>query len=159
MSKTKRYMRRKYGNKYQDHCIKLYKLHYEMADRVNDRKDQIHRLFVVLFSSLAGALAVSDRLNLPRELEDWIPVTLAIAGMLVAVVWLSSILVNVMIFTNRQRVLKEMEKVLPLQGIAMEEKIIGNDMTSYRNLVIAVEVALPVISLILFATLYALIKY
>ena len=64
-----------------------------------------------------------------------------------------------MIFTNRQRVLKEMEKVLPLQGIAMAEKIIGNDMTSYRNLVIAVEVALPVISLILFATLYALIKY
>ena len=134
----------------QDRLLEIYKLHAELADRVSQRREGAHRLYVSLHVGLVIFLAALLRFGFGDAPEHLVLGTVGGFGSLLSASWFVVIGSYRQLNARKFHVLHDLEKGLPYQFFTLEDK----KNNRYWRLTY-VEVTLPVIFLALFLALTA----
>ena len=124
--------------------LEIYKLHSELADRLNQRRDGTNRLYVSLFVGLTGLLVALSRFggndaSLAMGLR-----AVGIAGVWLSTSWYAVIRSYRYVDTDRHQVLRELEQRLAYPFLTREQELrSGSDPRSRCFEPTVVEVVLP----------------
>lgn len=105
----------KYGPEYRAHIFEQYKIYIEGIEKTSDRRQQANNYFITINAALISLIGLS----LFKEVI-WIKVVLAIVGILISVIFWFLIRSYKQLNTGKFAVVREIEKLLPLQLYAYE---------------------------------------
>ena len=109
-----------YGKEnYQTHALEIYKLYVEKAEITNGLRRGIHPLFVSIHLLLIGVISYTIENNLSIS----IGILYVMPGITLSIVWRRLILNYERSFSIKLKVIREMEKKLPLAPYIGEREI------------------------------------
>lgn len=129
----------------QDQLLEIYKLQAELADRVNQRRDNTNRLYVSLLTGSAILLAFFLRFG-AETMPVWIVLLAAgVLGIALSLSWLILIRSYLQLTVGKYKTLNELEKKLAYPFFKREWKFLGKgkDINKYWKLT-TVERFLPI---------------
>lgn len=108
--------RSKYGDKYDDHLLEQYKLFVEMADKISERRATANSFFLSLNSFLLTVLGILPTLkpDMAEFTTVWLTI-IAIGGIVFSIAWIMIIDSYKRLNIAKFRVIKEIEKKLPIR--------------------------------------------
>jgi len=96
-----------------------------MLSQTNTRRTATARFFITLASALVGLLTIVNRPGVDAETQIWVVNMVAVASILLNLMWFLTIR-SLRYLANIQRsLLKEMEEQLPFAFITRQEQILG----------------------------------
>lgn len=113
-----------YGDKYKDHLFEQYKLYLESVERTSDRRQQANNYFLTINTALISLIGLSFEFKI-FENDDWIKALLAIAGVIICIVFWFLIRSYKQLNAGKFKVIHEIEKFLPLSLYKYEWEILG----------------------------------
>ena len=147
--------RQDYPQEYFAHALEQYKLCVEMADRVSQRRQSAHALFLTVNAGLIALLGWT----LPAETPPLEPIWLVMVGFVGALLsgtWF--LLIRSYRDLNRAKfmVIQQIERQLPLRPFAAEWELVGRgaDSALYRPFT-KLEPCVPLVFMLLYAALIA----
>ena len=145
------------AKKNQSQIFELYRLHAELSDRVSQRREGVHRLFVSLFTGLLVFLGAFLQFG-TGDLSANAIVFFVVAGAMLSAVWFLLVLSYQQLNKGKFKVLIKMEKRLAYAFFKREWKVLGKgkDSRRYRRLT-QVEKSIPIVFLVLFVFVSALV--
>ena len=112
-----------YGERYKDHLLEQYKQSVEIVDRLNQRKDQVNRLYVTLVSALVAASSFAIA-SWPEKHADklvpLLPVIISLVGMGLGLAWFITLQALERQLHAKIEVIREMELELPFPIHSLE---------------------------------------
>lgn len=138
-----------YGNEYVSHCLEIYKLAVEMADRISQRRQTANAFFLSINTLIIGGIgyvAVAKAPAMDRSFQG----AVAIAGTALCFLWFSLIVAFKQMNTHKFQVIHEIEALLPLAPYTEEWRIAGRgkDWSRYVPFTV-VEMCVPWVFLVL----------
>ena len=100
--------RSSYGEKYEDHCLEIYKIYVEMADNISARRQSANIFFLIVNTSILGIAGYIGRAD-----SDWI-LAVNVAAAFICYFWYRIIRSYKDMNSGKFRVIHEIEKQLPL---------------------------------------------
>ena len=151
--------RGRYGPNYASQLLEQYKVYAELTDRVGQRKEQVNRLYVTLFSALiaASSLAVvswPDKFtNITDKLFLVLPIGIIAVGLSLVLAWFVSLVSLEKLLYVRLETIREMESGLAFPVFTEEIKKwrSADPLSKFR--VTPPVFALPVVFLAIFCVL------
>ncbi len=130
--------------------FEIYKLHAESADRVSERRERAHRLYVTLFVALAVFLGGLLQLGIDGERVRIVLRVAGIAGMILAASWYVVGRSYRQLNSGKFKALHDLEKRLAYPFYTREWELLdeGKSAGRYWKLTV-VESALPVVFFLL----------
>ena len=111
--------RSSYGEKYQDHCLEIYKICVEMADNISARRQSANIFFLIVNTSILGIAGYIERIN-----SNWV-LAVNLAAIFICYFWYRIIRSYKDLNSGKFKVIHEIEKELPLSPYDAEWEAIG----------------------------------
>ena len=141
------------ANSKRSDLLEIYKLHAELADRISQRREGVHRLYVSLLGGIVTLLAVSIRFGTETPMSSGIEIAALFVGLLLSIAWIVNIASYRQLNSGKFEILWKLEKKLPFQFYRDEWKLLNpSSRHGYRKLT-NVETWLPWIFILLFVVL------
>ena len=130
--------------------FEIYKLHAESADRVSDRRERAHRLYVTLFVALAVFLGGLLQLGVDGEGVRIVFRVAGITGMILAASWYVVGRSYRQLNSGKFEALQDLEKKLAYPFYTREWELLGEGKSARRHWKLTVvESALPAVFFLL----------
>jgi len=140
-----------YGADYATHCLEIYKLYVEMADRISSRRHSANSFFLTINSAIIAVLGyvqfgvyLGAKLGVePSQTNDfyWI---ISVLGMILCLIWFRLIQSYKQLNTAKFKVILQMEQSLPIAPYDAEWEAAGRgDDPSLFKPFTQVEMAIP----------------
>ena len=113
-----------YGQSYEAHCLEIYKLFVEMADRISQRRQTANSFFLSINTALIAAVGYVG-FGKKDGISPEFYILIAAAGMVLCGLWFFLILSYRNLNTAKFKVIHEIEKLLPLAPYDAEWDIAG----------------------------------
>ena len=125
--------------------FEIYKLHSEAADRVSQRRDQAHRLYVSIFVAIAAFLGAMLQLGIDGDQMKIVHRVAGIAGIILSASWYIIGRSYRQLNSGKFEALHELEEKLTYPFYKREWELLGEgkDLKRYWKLTV-VESALPI---------------
>ncbi len=139
----------------EDRLLEIYKLHADLADRVSQRRGEMHRLYVSLHAGLIVLGAALIRFGFGDVPQDIALLMIACLGALFSISWTFAIIPYRQLNKEKFRVLQELEAKLPFQFFTKEwdAKGIGKKSNRYWKMTLVETWSLPSIFLLVYIAL------
>ena len=140
-----------YGKDYHTHCLEVYKLYVEMADRISTRRQSANSFFLTINSAIIAVLGyvqfgvyLGAKLGVESSQTNDFYWIISILGMVLCVIWFRLILSYKQLNTAKFKVVHLMEQHLPFAPYDAEWEAVdrGEDPTLYKPFT-HVETAIP----------------
>ena len=121
--------------------LEIYKLHAELTDRVDQRREGANRLYVSLVVGLAALLAAVIRAgsgDAPLYVVIWV---VGLVGIVLSASWIRVIRYYGKLEATKRGLLRQIEETLPYWFVRRESALFSDD-TKYKWLIHA-EMAIP----------------
>lgn len=113
-----------YRNDYKSHCLEIYKLYVEMADRISSRRQTANSFFLSINTALVAFIGfASTRKGLSSSLFTF--ALTCIAGIVLSFFWYRIVRSYKGINSGKFKVIHKMEKHLPFKCYSAEWDIVG----------------------------------
>ncbi len=134
-----------YGDSYREHVLEQYKLYFGSIEKNSDRRQISGQIFFTVNTALFALVGFSFELGNPVT-KLAARVSIAVAGIVICVVFYHMIKAHKQLASGKFKVLKEIEALLPLKPFSTEWAILGEgkDRKKYFSFS-KVEVNLPII--------------
>ena len=130
--------------------FEIYKLHAESADRVSERRERAHRLYVTLFVALAVFLGGLLQLGIEGERVQIVLRVAGFAGMILAASWYVVGRSYRQLNSGKFKALQDLEKKLAYPFYTREWELLGEGKSASRYWKLTVvESVLPVVFFLL----------
>ncbi len=121
-----------YGADYATHCLEIYKLYVEMADRISSRRHSANSFFLTINSAIIAVLGyvqfgvyLGAKLGVePSQTNDfyWI---ISVLGMILCLVWFRLIQSYKQLNTAKFKVILQIEHSLPIAPFDAEWEVVA----------------------------------
>lgn len=113
-----------YGECYEAHCVEIYKLYVEMADRISQRRQTANSFFLSINTAVIGAVGYV-RFGEETKVGPEFYVLVALAGLVLCFLWFCLILSYKRMNTHKFAVIHNIEQLLPLAPYDAEWEAAG----------------------------------
>lgn len=113
-----------YGERYQDHFFKQYKIYIDSIEKTSDRRQQANNYFITINASLISIIGLSFQLKF-FENSVWLKILLAFLGIIICIIFYFLIRSYKQLNAGKFKVIHEIEKKLPLSMYKYEWQILG----------------------------------
>jgi len=107
---------KEYGDDYKAHLVEQYKVYAEMADRISQRREHSNRFYSSLLIGVITIISVVNKiagLQPDTCFSSFILISVAVAGILLCVIWYINIRSYRQLNSGKYKVIHEMEEQLP----------------------------------------------
>ena len=138
-----------YGENYESHCLEIYKLFVEMADRISQRRQAANSFFLSINTAVIGAVSYVG-FGEKANLDPAFYVMVAVAGLVLCFLWFSLILSYKSMNTHKFIVIHQIEQSLPLAPYDEEWEVAGKGKDWTRHIPFTrIEMFIPCVFFIL----------
>lgn len=114
----------RYGERFQDHCLEIYKLYVETADKISERRQSANSFFLSINTAIIGLISY---LQAGSDTKPFLGFCLliSISGMAICYMWYRLILSYKQINSSKFKVVHQIEEHLPLSPYDAEWEMLG----------------------------------
>jgi len=140
-----------YGKDYHNHCLEVYKLYVEMADRISTRRQNANSFFLTINSAIIAVLGyvqfgvyLGAKLGVEQSQTNDFYWIISILGMVLCLIWFRLVQSYKQLNTAKFKVIHHMEQHLPFAPYDAEWEAVdrGENPKLYKPFT-HVEVAIP----------------
>lgn len=113
-----------YGEKFQDHCLEIYKMYVEATNQISDRRQAANSFFLSINTAIVGLVGYVQS-DSSRKTFLLFYLLISIAGMLISYTWYRLILSYQQINSGKFKVIHLIEEELPLSPYDAEWETLG----------------------------------
>ena len=145
-----------YPADYYGHLLEQYKLYAEMTDRISQRRQTAHTLFLTINTGLIAFLGLALSGKLGTVGSVWIAVV-AVAGIILSWAWYQLVRSYGDLNAGKFRVIHRIEELLPIKPYKAEWEVVGygQDSSLYKPFT-ETEVFIPWVFILLYSVLVVL---
>ena len=145
-----------YPADYYGHLLEQYKLYAEMTDRISQRRQTAHTLFLTINTGLIAFLGLALSGKLGTVGSVWIAVV-AVAGIILSGAWYQLVRSYGDLNAGKFRVIHRIEELLPIKPYKAEWEVVGygQDSSLYKPFT-ETEVFIPWVFILLYSVLVVL---
>lgn len=121
-----------YGKDYATHCLEIYKLYVEMADRISSRRHSANSFFLTINSAIIAVLGyvqfgvyLGAKLGVEASQTNEFYGIISVLGMFLCLVWFRLIQSYKQLNTAKFQVILQIEQFLPIAPFDAEWKVVG----------------------------------
>ena len=108
-----------YGDRYEDHCLEIYRIYVGMADNISNRRQSANSFFLSVNTAILAVFGLST-----GPFREWLW-ALSIAGIILCFSWYRLIRSYKDLNTAKFKVIHEIERVLPFAPFDAEWEAVG----------------------------------
>lgn len=114
----------KYGQKFQDHYLEIYKMYVESANKISDRRQAANSFFLSIDTAIVGLVGYVQS-DSSKKTFLLFYLLISIAGMLISYTWYCVILSYKQMNSGKFKVIHSIEEKLPLSPYDAEWEMLG----------------------------------
>ncbi len=146
-----------YGSLYKEHCLQIYLMYVEMADRISARRQTANSFFLSLNTVLSSVVGYVQLGGIEKS-EFIFRLILSLAGMIICYTWYRLIRSYKDHNSGKFKVIHQMERQLPLKTYDAEWTALGRGKDSRLYLQFTkIEMRVPFIFFIIYAIVLFLV--
>ena len=133
----------RYGEKFRDHCLEVYKVYVGTADKISERRQTANSFFLSVNTAIIGLVSyLQASSNTKPHFGFYLMVSAA--GMVICYMWYRLVLSYKQINSGKFKIIHQMEEHLPLSPYEAEWEMLGRGEDSKKYLPFThVEILVP----------------
>jgi hypothetical protein len=119
-----RNLEEKYGEKFKEHYLEIYRIYVGMADKISERRQSANSFFLAINTAIVGLVSYLQ-LGQNEKTGSIFYLVISVAGMIICYIWYRLVLSYKQINSGKFRVVHLIEQNLPLAPYDAEWEILG----------------------------------
>ena len=115
----------RYGERYTEHVLEIYKLYVEMADRISTRRQAANSFFLTINSAIIALVGYVNTMAESDRGTALFYTLVAFAGMILSYLWYRLVLSYKQLNSGKFKVIHAIEAMLPIRPYEAEWNALG----------------------------------
>ena len=123
-NELRRHSEERYGTAYRSHCLEIYKLYVEMADKISERRQSANSFFLTINTAIVGLVSYLQ-LGESETPKVIFHLVIGLAGLIICFMWYRLVLSYKQINSVKFKVIHLIEQNLPIAPYDSEWEKLG----------------------------------